>query len=416
VTRTAVTDRVARRIAIAGWVLTILVTAATLAILVISDAPALPNRFALGDAATVAVGLLQLATATVAVVILVRVPHQRVGWLLMATGVFYAVSILGGTVAFAAAAEGPAGLAVAQWGGWFAFVTSTISGITLVTIAFVFPDGRAASPTLARLLPLASIPWIIWALLQALQPGPMFLLTSLDNPLGVGPDLGPVLAPTGPVAIAGIAGAVLLAAGSVVWRFRRSRGVERQQMKWFAAAAIVMVTTLGMTSALGFSKPEGTSVEWPLVAYALAATTLPVAIGIAILRYRLYEIDRIISRTISYAVVTAVLVAVFALVVVGLQTVLTPFTRDDPLPVAASTLVVFALFQPLRRRVQSAIDRRFDRARYDGEQTIAAFSARLRDNVDLESLAAEVRSVMAATIAPVSVGLWLRPGPSGNRR
>ena len=150
--------------------------------------------------------------------------------------------------------------------------------------------------------------------------------------------------------------------------------------------------------------------------FALAATSVPIAIGIAILRYRLYAIDRIVSRTISYAVISAVLVAVFAIVVVGLQAVLAQFTTADTVPVAASTLVVFALFQPLRRRVQATIDRRFYRARYDAERTQAALAARLRNNVDLESLANEVRSVVDATIAPKSVGLWLRPSPTDGRR
>jgi hypothetical protein len=412
----AMTDRVARRLAIAGWALTIVITVATLAISIINTAPQLPNRFSLGDAATGAIGLLQVTTASVAVLILVRLPRQRVGWLLMATGVFYAISILAGVVAFAAIANRPAGLAIAQWGGWFAFVTSTISGITLFAIAFLFPDGRAASPTLANLLPVVAIPWIVWGVARALQPGPMFLLTSLDNPIGVGPDLAGIINPTGLSATGAILGAVFLPAASVVWRFRRSRGVERQQMKWFAAAAVVMMGALAVTASQGFATSEGGSAEWPLVAYALGATAMPIAIGIAILRYRLYAIDRIISRSISYGVVTAALVSTFAIVVVGLQTALSPFTHGQGLPVAASTLVVFALFQPLRRRVQSAIDRRFDRARYDGEKTIAAFSARLRDNVDLESLAAEVRSVVGATIAPVSVGLWLRHGPAGDRQ
>ena len=123
-----------RRLAIAGWLVTVGVTVAAFAIRLISGAPPLPNRFSMGDAAMTAVGLLQVATATVAVLILVRLPRQRVGWLLMATGVFYALSILAAAIAFAAFAEGPAGLATAAWGGWFAWVTSTISGVTLVTI------------------------------------------------------------------------------------------------------------------------------------------------------------------------------------------------------------------------------------------------------------------------------------------
>jgi hypothetical protein len=350
-----------------------------------------------------------VATATVAVLILVRLPRQRVGWLLMATGVFYALSILAAAIAFAAFAEGPAGLAIAQWAGWVAWVTSTISGVTLVTIPLVFPDGRISPTWLRRHFLWLALPALMAGLAMTLQPGKMLLITSLDNPLGIGPNVLDTL----PAALLGVlvalvAAPVALAGIALVSRFQRSRGVERQQLKWFVAAAIVMTSALLVTGFFGFFVNDGPRNEWPLVAFALAAASMPIAIGIAILRYRLYAIDRIISRTISYGLITTVLLIVFATVVVGLQTVLTPFTRGDAVPVAISTLVVFALFQPLRRRVQSTIDRRFYRARYDGERAQAALAARLRDNVDLESLAAEVRGVVAATIAPASVGLWLR--------
>ena len=416
VSRASTPQLALKRLAIAGWLLTIGVTVVAFAIRAISGAPPLPNRFSLGDAATVAIGLLQVATVTVAVVILVRLPRQRIGWLLMATGGFYAISILAAAIAFAAVADGPAGLAIAQWGGWVAFFASTLSGVALVAIAFLFPAGRTASPTMATLQRILAVPWIVWAVAWALQPGPMFLLTSLDNPLGFGPDLARFLLPSAPQSIAIVIAFLAIAATSVVWRFRRSHGVERQQMKWFAAAAIVMMASLGITATVGFATSEGAPAEWPLVAYAIAATTMPIAIGVAILRYHLYAIDRIISRTISYAVITTVLVAIFAIVVVGLQALLAQFTSGDTVPVAASTLVVFALFQPLRRRVQATIDRHFYRARYDAERTQAALAARLANNVDLESLANEVRSVVDATIAPASVGLWLRPSPTEGRR
>jgi hypothetical protein len=416
--RASTPDTTLRRLAIAGWLVTVGVTVATFAIRVISGAPLLPNRFSMGDAAMTAVGLLQVATATVAVLILVRLPRQRVGWLLMATGVFYALSILAAAIAFAAFAEGPAGVAIAQWAGWFAWVTSTISGVTLVTIPLVFPDGRLSPSWLRRPLVLAlAVPSLLVALAMTLHPGKMLLITSLDNPLGVGPD---VLRTFPAAALGGIAvfvGAPVVIVGvSLVSRFRRSRGVERQQLKWFVAAAIVMTTALLITGFFGFGVNDGTRNEWPLVAFALAATSMPIAIGIAILRYRLYAIDRIISRTISYGLITAVLVGVFATVVVGLQAILARFTGGDTVSVAVSTLVVFASFQPLRRRVQSTIDHRFQRAHYDAERTQAAFAARLRNNVDLESLAGEVRSVVAATVAPQSIGLWLRPGHRGHGR
>jgi len=403
-----------RRLAIAGWLVTVGVTVAAFAIRLISGAPPLPNRFSMGDAAMTAVGLLQVATATVAVLILVRLPRQRVGWLLMATGVFYALSILAAAIAFAAFAEGPAGLATAAWGGWFAWVTSTISGVTLVTIPLIFPDGRLSPTWLRRKLVLSlAVPSLLVGLAMTLQPGRMLLITSLDNPLGIGPD---VLKTFPTAALGGIAvfvGAPVAIVGiSLVSRFRRSRGVERQQLKWFVAAAILMTTALLITGLFGFGVNDRTRNEWPLVAFALAATSMPIAIGIAILRYRLYAIDRIISRTISYGIITTVLVGVFATLVVGLQAILARFTGGDTVPVAVSTLVVFVSFQPLRRRVQSTIDRRFQRAHYDAERTQAAFAARLRNNVDLDSLAAEVRTAVEATIAPASVGLWLRPRPA----
>jgi hypothetical protein len=409
VTAAASLDSALRRLAIAAWLLTIAMTVAAIALRVISGAPPLPNRFSLGDAATIAIGVLQVATTTVAALILVRLPRQLVGWLLMATGVFYAVSILAAVIAFAAYAAGPAGLATAQWGGWSAFATSTVSGVTIVAIPFVFPDGRFTSPTVGRALFVFAAPALAVGMAMLLQPGRMLLVTFLDNPLGVGPDLFGNLPPVVLGVIAAYIGApVVIAAFSLTRRFRRSRGVERQQLKWFVASVIVMTTALIVTGLFGFVLNDGVRDEWPLVAYALAATAVPIAIGIAILRYRLYAIDRIISRTISYGVLTAVLVGVFAAVVVGLQAALTQFTSGDTVPVAASTLIVFAMFQPLRRRVQSTIDRHFYRARYDAEQTQAAFADRLRDNVDLESLAAEVRGVVGATIAPASVGLWLR--------
>jgi hypothetical protein len=139
----------------------------------------------------------------------------------------------------------------------------------------------------------------------------------------------------------------------------------------------------------------------------LAMLALPVAIGIAVLRYRLYEIDRIISRTIGWAIVTSGLLGVFAVLVVGLQALLDGVTQGDTLPVALSTLVAAALFQPIRRRVQHAVDRRFDRARYDGERTAAAFAERLRDEVDLEALADDLRSTVGHAVRPAAASVWL---------
>jgi hypothetical protein len=140
----------------------------------------------------------------------------------------------------------------------------------------------------------------------------------------------------------------------------------------------------------------------------LAFVGLPIAISIAVLRYRLYDIDRIVSRTIGYVIVTVTLAAVFAGAILAFEAVLTPLTGGNAVSVAASTLVAAALFQPLRRRVQAVLDRRFNRAGYDAERTVEAFAAQLRDEVDLESLSADVMQVVARTVAPATASLWIR--------
>ena len=142
----------------------------------------------------------------------------------------------------------------------------------------------------------------------------------------------------------------------------------------------------------------------------LGMAMFPLTMGVAILRYRLYDIDRVISRTVAYATVTAILATVFVGGILLFQAVLSSLIRGNSVAVAGSTLVVAALFQPLRRRIQSRVDRRFNRARYDAERTVAAFSERLRNDVDLESLGADVQGVVAQTVAPVSMALWMRRG------
>jgi predicted membrane-bound spermidine synthase len=205
-----------------------------------------------------------------------------------------------------------------------------------------------------------------------------------------------------------------LAIASLIVRYRRAAQIERQQLKWFAAVAIL--TGLGgaaniVTSSSGSAAPTGTlatvnAVSGFMIYVGLAL--LPVAIGIAILRYRLYEIDRLISRSISYGVLTAIVGGLFVGFILVFQAVLAPVTRSNELAVAGSTLLAAALFQPLRRRVQRIVDRRFNRSRYDAERTVAAFAERLRDEVDLEQLVAEILATVRQTVEPSSVSLWLR--------
>jgi hypothetical protein len=176
----------------------------------------------------------------------------------------------------------------------------------------------------------------------------------------------------------------------------------RQQLRWFVAAVLLAAVPLPISILPGVGGPQ-----WALVASA-GLILVPVSVGIAVTRHRLYEIDRLISRTIGWGLVTGALVAIFAGTVVGLEAILSGVTQGETLAVAASTLVAFALFQPLRRRIQTAVDRRFDRARYDGEQTLTAFAERLRNEVDLPNLERDIARIVVSSLRPASISVWIR--------
>jgi hypothetical protein len=205
----------------------------------------------------------------------------------------------------------------------------------------------------------------------------------------------------------GLFGAVLLAMLSLMLRFHRAGPTERRQLTWFLYATIVNALLLIFDAALGLL-PSLVSAVVSAVAFAL----LPVAVGVAMLRYRLYEIDRIVSRTVSYGLLSAALIGLYLLVVALLRPLLEPLTGSSALAVAGSTLAVAAVFSPARRRLQAAVDRRFDRARYDAARAVDAFAARLRDQVDLDEITASLCDTVAATVAPGRVAVWLRT-PTG---
>jgi hypothetical protein len=200
----------------------------------------------------------------------------------------------------------------------------------------------------------------------------------------------------------GIPVAAVAAVVAMVVRFRRARGVERQQLKWLAyAGGVVVLASAAEDTWLG---------GWPTAAATVLLWAIPAAIGIALLRYRLYDIDRLINRTLVYGVLTAILGFIYAGVVVLLGQLFGGVTNDPPSwVVAGATLAVAVLFQPARRRVQQVVDRRFNRRRYDAARTIEAFSVRLRDQVDLGTLTAELLAVVNQTVEPTAVSLWLRP-------
>ena len=352
--------------------------------------------------------LAVLAMAAVGALLAVRVPANKVGWLLLVSAVVLGMEFLGavyagGSVAYAGGSW--PGTAVAAW--IYSVLLSVPVLIISVGIPLIYPDGHLLS---------ARWRWVVAVLLfsgggSLVQGGfvPRVIPdTNLENPFYI-EGLGPLLSAIDVPDIFGVA-LFLVAIASVAIRYRRGNLAERRQLKWLitAAAIEVIAWTLVIVGGLTGSTVL-TQVGW--YAALLGMAGLPVAIGIAVLRYRLYEIDRIISRTIAWAVVTAVLVSLFAGGVVALQAVLIGFTQGNTLAVAVSTLVAAALFQPLRRRVQRVVDRRFDRAGYDDRLTVEAFAERLRDEVALNAVVADLHQTVATSIRPTSFGMWLRTAP-----
>jgi hypothetical protein len=247
----------------------------------------------------------------------------------------------------------------------------------------------------------------------AFRPGEIVAGSGYVNPFGVvwWPVILQPIVDAIPLAVLA---SLVLGVAAVITRYRRGDRIVRLQIRWFVTAvALLPISGVAILIEVAVRSAGGAGADAPnalitvLVSYAVVLA-LPIAIGIAVTRYRLYEIDRLISRTIGWALVTGVLVAVFGGTVIGLQALLDRVMQGQTLAVAASTLIAFALFQPVRRRVQKLVDRRFDRARYDGDRTAAAFAERLREQVDLAGLEADFAGVVDGALRPTSVGVWIR--------
>jgi hypothetical protein len=289
------------------------------------------------------------------------------------------------------------------------FPASAGGGLLLLGfVLLVTPTGKLPSPG-----------WRWWASAMVAVPGGLVVAVTLapgpvDPSVQVagGPfefhGLGGGLLVVNQLALAFTTLAVAVCAGSLVARFRRAQGVERQQLRWVAVAAGLLVVAAGATL-VGLAVGATEVVTWAIGVWVAG---LPLAIGAAVLRYRLYDLDRIISRTLAYGLLTLLLGGGYAVVVLGLGQLL---GQDSPLVVAGTTLAVAAVFQPARRRIQQAVDRRFNRRRHDTAHTIAAFSHRPRDQLDLDTLSAELLAVVQETMQPNQASLWLRPQPSSTQ-
>jgi hypothetical protein len=306
------------------------------------------------------------------------------------------------------------GAVLAAWVTGWLFIPAVY--VSMCYLFFLFPDGRPASPRWRPVIWAATIVAAVATLATALEPGRFFAFPTVENPFGLREPFGRIAIVANDITDLAAMPVFLVSLASMVARLRGARDRERLQLKWITYAATLTATSFAVAFLAGSLGEDWRAVsDLFFLAGVVGFAGVPVAAAIAILRHRLYDIDRIINRTLVYATLTAALASVYVGGVVLLQLVFRALTgQGTQLAVVASTLAIAALFGPLRRRVQGFIDRRFYRGKYDAQKTLEAFSARLRDEVDLATLADDVVAVIRGTVQPEHVSLWLRH-PSDRR-
>jgi hypothetical protein len=339
-------------------------------------------------------------------VVVRKTSGHAVGWILLWLG-----AVAGLTITAEVLGTG-AGVADSEWRSALAWLGTwmgdTLPPFLITMLLLYFPAGLLRTKLERVTAVLAIAVYGFGAVTIAFAPGRLpghsvenpFAIAGFEGAVEVGGDLfsdGP-----------GLLIVFALAMTTIVLRFRRSRGDERQQMKWLvlAASALLLLLTAAFVVPSGAESRTAEAVSGVLFVFVFAA--FAVAIAIAILRYRLYDIDVVINRALVYSILTAVLVGVYVALVFGFQSVMAPFTAESDLAIAGSTLAVAALFRPLRSRVQGLIDRRFYRRKFDAQRTLDVFNEHLRDEVDLSALSSRLEQVVADTMQPAHVSLWLR--------
>jgi len=405
-----------RVVAVLAWLLTISMTAAWVWVIaegeymdsMLSAVPAEEQAslsqgwWMVAYAAMVGIAIVTLANATVGLLLASRRGGGRMGAILLAVGAALAAVpfgyAVGGSltlrdpldpVANALFLIGPASYALAY-------------SLMLPVVALTFPDGRVPSPRWRWPSGLALGALVAAAILVVLKPGGIENSASM-NPFGVAILPGWLTSLAGPLNVTGSLLISVLGTTAVVTRYRRGSGLERQQLRWLLAA--VLLAAIPLTISI-----VGGGVDWIVLAFP-GVILVPVAVWIAVTRHRLYDIDRLISRGLSWAVLSGLLVIVYVGAVLLLQSVLGGTAQRETLAVAGSTLLAAALFQPLRRQVQGIVDHRFNRARYDADQTVEAFATGLRDEVDPNQIRASLVAAVGASVSPTRVDLWLRKRP-----
>ncbi len=339
-------------------------------------------------------------------IIAARRPRNTIGWIFLAIGLSQSLATFANVYATYGLALGVAPLPLSGELAWVGVWSWAPGYVLLLTLSvLLFPDGRLPSP---RWRPVG------WAVIAAL------FLIIVPMAVAAWPHRSPALATGRPpaddaaltlsanlqaVGLLLAAACAIASVAALLVRFRRSSGVERRQLTWFTFAGAIEIGLITVTPFIDFGTATG-----PISALSalLVAPLLPIAAGVAILRYRLYDIDRIISRTIAWSAVSVVVGGAFVAVILVLQALLAGATSGQPIAVAVSTLVAVSLVQPLRRRIQVLVDRRFNRTSYDAGRTLARFTSSLRGDVDLGSLGQGIHDVVSQTLAPASVAVWIR--------
>jgi hypothetical protein len=356
------------------------------------------------EALTVLLRAIALTYPTVGAFIASRRPGNPIGWILCGTGLLTGVRAIAEAYTHYGVAGRPEslpGVEYAAWVGSWIGVPGVLLAATLLLV--VFPDGRLLDRAWWAVVGMAVCGAVLVALMVAVEPTPRIVGRSVDNPFEVTKSVyGEVIEPLGELGFALLLVSLVCGGVSLLIRADKGSRMERQQIKWLAFFAAVMAVGFGFLNAGA----------WLFLVGIAAFNCFPIGVGIAVMRYRLLDIDVIINRTLVYGSLTAVLVLVYLGGVTTTQAIFQTLTGQESLPqllIVASTLVIAALFNPLRRRIQSFIDRSFYRSKYDARKTLEDFSAQLRNETDLEAIGDDLVGVVRETMQPASVSLWLRP-------
>jgi len=400
---------VRRRLAWSLWALAVGLAVTSLGFLALNGTTERPD--AIGSPTFDALfGVAFLLFSTVGALIASRQPRNPIGWLFLLAGVGATSedALLGwATYALDTAPGSLPGGAIAGVVADVVWLPTLVCSTSLVFL--LFPDGRLPSRRWRPLAAVAIALATVGPLGTLLAPGALHFFPSIDNPLAV-ESLASLTRRIVDFADGAITPTAVLSIVALGLRFRRSSGDERLQLKWIVYVGAVSATALPFLIVLSELGVELAGIRLSDLLFAVASASLPVAVGMAILRRRLYDIDVVVKRTLVYGVLTATLVGTYLGSVLVLGLALSPLTEDSKLAVAASTLAVAALFRRARARIQAVVDRRFYRRSYDASRTLEAFAGRLRDELDLEALGSDLRGVVRETMQPAHVSLWLRSG------